>query len=39
MDLIEQVKSKMIEYNGKDIKRISHALKVHSFARYIAECE
>jgi len=39
MDLIEQVKSKLIEYDGKDIKRINHALKVHSFAKYIAECE
>lgn len=29
----------MIEYNGKDIKRINHALKVYSFAKTIGECE
>ena len=39
MTLIEQVKSKLIEYDGKDIKRIGHAMKVHSFAKFIAECE
>lgn len=39
MTLIEQVKSKLIDYDKKDIKRISHALKVHSFAKYIAEGE
>ena len=39
MTLIEQVKAKLIEYDGKDMKRIGHALKVHSFAKFIAECE
>lgn len=39
MDLIEQVKERFIKYDGKDMRRISHALKVHSFARYIAVSE
>ena len=39
MDIVEQVKLKLIEYDGKDIKRIGHALKVHSFAKFIAESE
>ena len=39
MDLIEQVKSKLIEYDKKDIARIGHAMRVHSFARFIAEAE
>lgn len=29
----------MIRYNGKDVRRINHALKVYSFAQYIAEKE
>ena len=29
----------MINYNGSDVRRISHALKVHSFAEYIADKE
>ncbi len=39
MDLIEQVKSRLIEYDGTDVKRINHALKMHSYARFIAEGE
>ena len=39
MTLIEQVKAKLIEYDGNDMMRIGHALKVHSFAKFIAECE
>jgi len=26
----------MMRYNGKDVRRVNHALKVHSFAKYIA---
>jgi HD superfamily phosphodiesterase len=37
--LIAQTLSKMIEYFGKDVRRINHALKVHSFATLIAENE
>ena len=29
----------MINYNGSDVHRISHALKVHGFAEYIADKE
>jgi len=29
----------MITYNGSDVRRINHALKVHSFADYIAAKE
>jgi len=29
----------MIDYNGKDVRRINHALKVYSFAQYIADRE
>ena len=30
---------KMIDYFGKDVKRINHALKVNAFARIIASSE
>ena len=39
MDLIEQIKAKLIEYDEKDIARIGHAMRVHSFARFIAAAE
>jgi len=29
----------MIGYNGKDVRRINHALKVYSFAQFIADRE
>lgn len=37
--LIAQTLLKMIEYFGKDVRRINHALKVHSFATLIAKKE
>jgi HD superfamily phosphodiesterase len=37
--LVAQVLSKMIEYFGKDARRINHALKVHSFSALIARNE
>ena len=33
------VMREMIRYFGNDVKRINHALKVHAFARLIAELE
>lgn len=39
MNIIEQVKLKMIEFNESDPKRIQHFLKVHSFAVLIGELE
>lgn len=36
---IHEIKYQMIQYFGKDIKRINHALKVHSFAHLIATNE
>ena len=37
--LVAQTLSKMIEYFGADVRRINHALKVHSFASLIAKNE
>jgi len=37
--LVAQTLSKMIEYFGKDARRINHALKVYSFAGLIARQE
>jgi HD superfamily phosphodiesterase len=37
--LVAQTLSKMIEYFGTDVRRINHALKVHSFAALIAKNE
>ena len=37
--MIGHIIKDMIEYNGKDIRRINHALKVYSFAKTIGECE
>lgn len=37
--MILDVANKMIEYYGNDKKRINHFLKVHSFAKIIAEKE
>lgn len=38
-DMISLVKEKMIEYYEGDPRRINHFLKVHSFAKLIAEAE
>ncbi|MFP4362515.1 MAG: HD domain-containing protein [Spirochaetia bacterium] len=37
--MIHKVLEKMIAYNAPDVARINHAIKVHSFARYIGEKE
>ncbi len=34
--ITDEILGLMMRYNGKDVRRINHALKVHSFARYIA---
>lgn len=39
MSMINRVILSMIEYYSNDAKRISHFLKVHSFAKLIGECE
>jgi hypothetical protein len=36
---VEQVKGRMIGYFGKDLRRINHALKVHSLAAHIGSME
>lgn len=38
-DLVSIVKEKMIEYYAVDSRRVHHFLKVHSFAKLIAEME
>lgn len=38
-DLVSIVKEKMIEYYAGDFRRVHHFLKVHSFAKLIAEME
>ena len=38
-DLVSIVKEKMIEYYAGDSRRVHHFLKVHSFAKLIAEME
>lgn len=38
-DMVEQVVKKMIEYFGKDVKRINHAIKVYTFASNIGRLE
>lgn len=38
-DLVSIVKEKMIEYYARDSRRVHHFLKVHSFAKLIAEME
>ena len=38
-DLVSIVKEKMIEYYAGDSRRVHHSLKVHSFAKLIAEME
>jgi HD superfamily phosphohydrolase len=37
--MINKVLSLMISYNGHDVKRINHALKVFAFASHISNCE
>ena len=37
--LVSIVKEKMIEYYAGDSRRVHHFLKVHSFAKLIAEME
>jgi len=37
--LVTQALDKMVQYFGADIRRINHALKVYSFAGYIARAE
>lgn len=37
--IIENVVVKMIAYNGTDLNRIHHAIKVHNFARTIGKLE
>lgn len=37
--MIAQIQQKMINYFAGDVRRINHALKVHSFAKLIAELE
>ena len=39
MNNIAAVTKSMISYNGRDVRRINHALKVFSFASYIAHSE
>ena len=38
-NLVSIVKEKMIEYYAGDSRRVHHFLKVHSFAKLIAEME
>ena len=38
-NLVSIVKDKMIEYYAGDSRRVHHFLKVHSFAKLIAELE
>ncbi len=38
-NLTEQVKGRLIHYFGKDVRRINHALKVHSLAAHIGSLE
>ena len=38
-NLVSIVKEKMIEYYAGDSRRVHHFLKVHSFAKLIAEVE
>jgi len=37
--MVDKILDLAISYNGKDVKRINHLLKVHSFARHIAMME
>ena len=37
--MINKVIEKMIRHDQGDPRRIQHFLKVHSFAKYIGECE
>jgi HD superfamily phosphodiesterase len=37
--MTDKVLSLMISYNGSDVKRINHALKVFAFASHISNCE
>ena len=37
--MVEKILDLAIAYNGKDVKRINHLLKVHSFARHIGIME
>lgn len=34
--MINKITESMIKYNGKDVRRINHAIKVFCFAQYIA---
>jgi HD superfamily phosphodiesterase len=34
-----KILSLMVDYNGRDVRRINHALKVFALARSIAQCE
>ncbi len=38
-DAISRALQKMISYNGKDTRRINHALKVYAFTKAIVEAE
>lgn len=37
--IINKLLLKMINYNAGDIKRITHSIKVHQYAKLIGECE
>jgi len=37
--MVDEVIGKMISYNGTDVRRINHALKVYAYAKYIGSCE
>lgn len=37
--MVDDVLEAMIRYDGKDVRRINHAIKVHAFARHLALAE
>jgi len=37
--MVDDVLEAMIRYDGKDVRRINHAMKVHAFARHLALAE
>jgi len=37
--MVDGILDAMIRYNGKDVRRINHAMKVHAFARHLALAE
>lgn len=37
--MVDDVLEAMIRYDGKDVRRINHAMKVHAFARHLALSE